>query len=101
MRGKEEGWARGTEGERMKGRDERKRTEKKTENGKTEEEGWERRGEAGRENHKTITTQSHNDRSYLCALDPGVLRKPSSHMHRDTPCLLNCKKCSGQRCADI
>lgn len=35
------------------------------------------------------------------SVDPGVLRKPSSHMHRDTPCLLNCKKCSGQWCADI
>ena len=34
------------------------------------------------------------------SVDPGVLRKPSSHMHRDTPCLLNCKKCSGQWRAD-
>lgn len=35
------------------------------------------------------------------SVDPGVLRKPSSHMHRDTPCLLNCKKCSGQWRADV
>lgn len=101
-------------GEREKGKEgekkEEEETEEETERGQGERgrEKRERRGrkgrkevgreggrEVGRESHKTITIQSHN-RSYLCALDHGVLRKPSSRMHRDTPCLLSCKKSSGQ-----
>lgn len=95
-------------GEREKGKEgekkEEEETEEETERGQGEKKG-ERKGkegeegkeggreegkEVGRESHKTITIQSHN-RSYLCALDHGVLRKPSSRMHRDTPCLLSCK----------